>query len=190
MDPNDLEKLCLERPNAVVHEVSLWDQYISFLSTVNKLVDPKATKEIYYRAGHNIEQLKQAVFDCIEISEGETVTVQDVNKVLINNKRTYASDVIRAFLYPKRIRYRWTIYNHLVEESGQTRAFYSLRWYIRRLLDNKNKYLLNQTVEQMFERDVHEIDAFTIDHAYCVFTKYNKPSLLPAAMYCLERRTI
>lgn len=187
---DDLAQLELERPHIHVEEISLWDQYMQLFTGVSKIFDPKAVDEIYYRSGNNFEQLKKAFYDVLAVAEGEKVTMQDVNKVLISDKRTYASDVVRAFLGQKTHRYRWMLYNNLVSTLGQDYAYYSIRKFIRNLLTNKNKYLLNNDIDSRFEKDVKSIDAFTIDHAYVVFSKYNTPALLPAAMVCLERRTI
>lgn len=188
VDRNDLEVFRMERPNLRVESLSPYEQYLQLFKDISIIFDPKAVSEIYKRIGGNLDLLKKALQDVIDVSNGEKVTIDDVNKVVIGNKRTYASDVMRAFLGMNRVPYRWSIANRFTNELGRSHAYYSLRRYVYGLLDAKDKYLNNQDVPDRFKREVEAIDGFTIDHAYCTFMEYDKPQLLPAVLSILERR--
>ena len=184
----DLERLELERPHLVVEKVSPYDVFMQLIAQLPVIVDPNASSAIYHRAGPDPDNLKTALNDVMQVCDGERITLQDVNKVLLDNRRVYASDVVRAFIGPRTIRNRWYWVEKLVEELGNDIAYYAVRKYIRQLLLNKNKYMLNQEVEKRFEREVAEIDAYTIAHAYTTFCKYDNPKLFYPALLSLERR--
>ena len=188
-DIADLEQYQLEKPDLKVEKVSPYDAYLALFTDIDGIVfDPKAVSEIYKRAGPSIDKLKEGLAACIEVSDGVKVTIKDVDKVLLPNKRVYASDVVKAFLKERNVPYRWSLVDKLVTDLGQSFAYYSIRKYIYNLLVNKDKYLQNETVAERFERDIEHIDALTIAHAYITFTTYDKPELLYAALYILERR--
>lgn len=188
-DAADLEQYQLEKPSVHIEKVSSYDAYIALFTDIADIVfDPKAVSEIYKRAGPSIDKLKEALASCIEISDGVKVTLKDVDKVLLPNKRVYASDIVRAFLRARDVKYRWSLVDRLVQDLGTDFAYYSIRKYIYNLLTNKDKYLQNETVVERFQRDIESIDALTIVHAYTTFMEYNKPALLYAALYTIERR--
>lgn len=187
-DMNDINQFTLERPDVKTEKVSNYTLYQELFKDISATFDPNAVSEIYQRAGPDIDNLKTALSDVLEVSNGNHVTLNDVNKVLLPNKRVYANDVMRAFIGPKTIPYRWSLLNRLRDELGDEYAYYTLRKYIQRLLVNKNKYLINEDVAQNFERDVKDIDALTIDYAYSLFMEYNSPKLLSAIFFKLERR--
>lgn len=187
-DANDIAQFSLERPDIKTEKVSNYTLYQELFKDIDVTFDPKAVSEIYQRAGPDIDNLKTALSDVLEVCNGNAVTMADVNKVLLPNRRVFASDVIRAFIGPRSVPYRWSLLNRLREDLGDDYAYYTLRKYIFRLLSNKNKYLINEEVAQRFERDVKGIDALTIDYAYSLFMEYNSPKLLSAIFFKLERR--
>lgn len=187
-DANDINQFLLERPDVKTEKVSNYTLYQDLFKTIDCAFEPKAVSEIYQRAGPDVDNLKVALNDVISVSNGSYVTMADVNKVLLPNKRVYANEVIRAFIGSRRIPYRWSLLNRIREELGDEYAFYSMFKYVRKLLANKNKYLINEEVASQFERDVKEIDALTIDFTYATFMEYNDPKFLPAIFYKLERR--
>ena len=187
-DSKDIAQFMLERPEITTEKVSSWSLYQELFRSIDKVFEPKAVNEIYSRAGPDIDNLKQALTDVLAVSEGNTVTMKDVDKVLLANKRTYANEVIRAFIGPHKVKWRWQLLDRLREELGDSYAFYAMRKYVRALLLNKDKYLRNEEVAARFERDVKEIDALTIDYTYALFVKYDKPLFIPAIFYNLERR--
>ena len=187
-DSADISQFQLEKPQLEVTNVSAYSLYQELFKTIDVVFEPKAVPEIYNRAGPDIDNLKTALSDVIQVSNGEYVTLDDVNKVLLPNKRVYTSDVIRAFLGSTKLPYRWSTARRYIEELGQDHAYYALRKYVNNLLKYKAKYLCNEDIPQRYQKDVTEIDAFTIDFAYGVFCEYNKPALLPAVLYKLERR--
>ena len=187
-DQSDINQFLLERPDINTEKVSNYTIYQDLFKTIDCAFDPKAVSEIYQRAGPDIDNLKVALEDVIKVSNGSYVTMTDVNKVLLPNKRTYANEVIRAFIGSKNIPYRWSLLNRIREELGDEYAFYSMFKYVRKLLVNKNKYLINEEVPKQFEKDVKEIDALTVDYTYALFMQYNSPTFLPAIFFKLERR--
>ena len=189
-DGTDISQFALEKPDLQVTKVSSYALYEELFKDISVVFEPRAVSEIYNRAGPDIDNLKTALSDVIQVSNGEYVTMADVNKVLLPNKRVYTSDIVRAFIVDPRIKYRWSLANKYVEELGQDYAYYALRKYVFNLLKYKAKYLRNEDIPQRFQRDVTEIDAFTIDYAYSLFCEYSKPTLLPAVLYKLERRLL
>lgn len=187
-DSKDIAQFQLERPDITTEKVSNWTLYQELFRDIDKVFEPKAVNEIYSRAGPDIDNLKQALTEVLAVSEGNTVTVKDVDKVLLSNKRVYANEVIRAFIGPSKLQWRWQLLDWLREELGDDYAFYAMRKYVRALLLNKNKYLRNEEVADRFARDVKEIDALTIDYTYSLFVMYDKPLFIPAIFYKLERR--
>lgn len=184
----DLEVLELERPTMVIEKLSPYDAFLRMIAALPVIVDPNAASAIYNRAGPDPDALKTALNDIMQVCDEDHIMLKDVNKILLDNRRVYASDVVRAFIGPRNINHRWYWVEKLIEELGNDVAYYSVRKYIRRLLVNKNKYMLNEDVAKQFERDVKEIDSYTIAHAYTVFCEFDKPSLFFAALNRLERR--
>lgn len=187
-DTNDINQFTLERPDVKTESVSNFTLYQELFKDISITFDPKAVYEIYHRAGPDIDSLKTALSDVMEVCDGTHVTMNDVNKVLLPNKRVYANEVVRAFIGPKNIPYRWSLLNHIRDDLGDEYAYYALRKYVQNLLVNKNKYLINEDVAQNFERDVKDIDALTIDYAYSQFMVFDSPKLLSAIFFNLERR--
>lgn len=187
-DATDIAQFALECPELKTEKVSSYTLYQELFKDIAVTFDPKAVSEIYHRAGPDIDNLKTALSDVMEVSNGSYVTLDDVNKVLLPNKRVYASDVMRAFIGPRSVPYRWSLLNKLRAELGDEYAYYTLRKYVIRLLGAKNKYLINEDVAQGFDRDVKDIDALTIDYAYSLFMEFTSPKLLPAIFFKLERR--
>lgn len=187
-DQTDISQFALERPEIQTQKVSNWTLYQELFKSIDVMFEPKAVHEIYQRAGPAQDNLKQALTDVIEVSNKRVVTMDDVNKVLLPNKHVYANEVIRAFIGHKTVPWRWSLLDKLREELGDDYAFYAMRKYVRALLTNKDKYLRNEEVAKNFERDVKEIDALTIDYTYAQFTLLDKPCLIPAIFFNLERR--
>ena len=188
-DQSNIEQFLMEHPDTRVAALSPYEMYMELFRDIGDIIfDPKAVSEIYKRAGPNIEELEKALQQVIQTSDGIKVTMQDVDKVLLPNKRVYASDIARAFLHMRECPWRWQLVDRFINDLGQDFAFYSVRKYIQQLLQNKNKYLHNETVAERYARDVQTVDAFTVIHAYATFTKYNKPAMFRAVLRELEGR--
>ncbi len=170
-----------QHPELTVHKESNWDLYLKMVHGMSVIVHTDAYTYLYRSAGPSLDDLKIALDKLSSESETGEITLADVKRSFVAVKRIYASDVFQAF-YTRR-KDRWTLYKKYVDELGIRIAYYAMRKFVTRLLNEKYKYLQNQDVK---ERLVSEIDAPFICKVYALFMCYESYHLLPAIMYQID----
>lgn len=184
IEPSLLSQLMLERPSLAVKKLSVWETYQSMIAALDRIIDPKAVGEIYHRVGPNKEALREALELLCEKVQDRKIISKDVRLYISDNRRVYANQVVKAFLLKDKK--RWDIFREYEYDLGTNIAFYAMRKYVRKLLNEKNKYLRNEDTK---DRLVQEVDAFTINHAFYTFELANNPMQLIPVLHAIENRT-
>lgn len=164
MEQSQLENLMMERPSMQVEVKTAWQKYQDLIAGLDIVIDDKAVNEIYRRVGSNINSLEETLTMLSDKSGNGTITIKDVRLYVQDNSHVYASQVVRAFLTGD-VK-AWNLFSIYEKELGTEIAFYAMRKYIRKLLKDKNAYLLN---EEYKDKNVERIDAFAIMRAYKLF---------------------
>ena len=164
VEQGQLDQLMLERPSMAVKKVTTWQKYLDLIASSNLIVEPRAVSEIYRRVGPNIKGLETALEELgNKVNNGE-INIKHVRLYIQDNSRVYTSQVVRAFLTNDPRAWDYFYINEM--ELGTEIAFYATRKYLRKLLKEKNEYLLNRETK---DRAVETIDAFSIMRAYSLF---------------------
>lgn len=179
MDKTVLGQLLAERPQLVIKRKTAYEKYLDLIADMKIMIEPKAARELYRRVGASKDKLPGYLQ---ELANKGTVTLQSVKNTVADERKTYASEVVIAFL--RRDRWRWKKYDKLVSELGREYTFYAIRKFLGKLLKEKEKYLHNQDVEI---KEVDSIDAYTVCHAWAVFNMTTS-SELEVCMAVLENR--
>lgn len=181
VDVNQLEQLYLERPTLVEKERTPWDIYMEMIKAFPIPVDDKALREIYYRTGPKEENLRAALD---ELSKYPSISMKEVNRHFAPVTRVYARQVMHAFLLG-RFKQAWKLLSILEREIGNTVAFYALRKSIRKIFQEKCKYLQNEDIK---EHIVERVDGYTITLMYWLFESAKSPYQLWPILFMFERR--
>lgn len=181
LDRHVAEQIASEKPKLFIKEKTAYEKYLDLISDMKILIEPKAAKELYQRVGTDKSKIPEYLQELSNTSN-EKITVNDVRKTVNDERRLYASDVVNAFLL--KTRWRWSQYNKLVSNLGRDYAYFSMRKYISKLLEEKNDYLQNKDTTL---RVVDKIDALSINLAYVLFNT-TKASELDTCMYLLDNK--
>ena len=182
LDRHVAEQIASEKPKLFIKEKTAYEKYLDLISDMKIMIDTKAAKELYQRVGTDKSKIPEYLQELASIAT-EKITVNDVRKTVNDERRLYASDVVNAFLL--RTRWRWSQYNKLVSNLGRDYAYYSMRKYISKLLEEKNQYLHN---EDTTLRVVNKVDALSINLAYVLFNT-TRSTELDTCMYLLDNRS-
>lgn len=175
-------QVLVEHPNLAIQVKTAYEKYLDLIADLKVMIAPKAAKELYRRVGQNKDKLPEYLYSLANNASNGVITEYMVRSTVIDERRTYASEVVEAFLL--RERWRWKKYNDLIEDLGNEYAFYSMRKYISKLLKEKSNYLRN---EDTTLRNINRIDSFSINRAYVIFNTMSYKEL-PTCMYLLEHR--
>ena len=175
-------QLMAERPQLQVKEETAYEKFLHLISDMKVLIDPKAVRELYRRVGSDKSKLVDYVRQLADDSGGRPVTLSDVKAKVIDERKLYASQVVTEFLLGDR--WRWKHYSQLLLELGRDYAYYAMRKYTEKLLQEKEKYLRNEPTT-IFSID--RIDSYRISHAWVLFHTTTSKEL-DSCMYILDHR--
>lgn len=194
--------LLAENPSINREEKSKWEQYMDLVSVFPKMIEKRASSELFRRCRGSIELIRDTLDELKIVAEDvDTVTMKHVNAVIIASETVYARDVILTLMLKHNIhvdkrgeklsRYKYgnylELYQKLEEELGRSIAFLSLRKFLKYLYEEKLKYLKNEEVKEIELMRV--IDVYDITHAYMLFFMSNSLQTIPC-LYMMERRII
>ncbi|MCM1440600.1 MAG: hypothetical protein NC131_15595 [Roseburia sp.] len=182
LEQSVVQQLHTERPQVFVKTKSAYEKYMDVISDMKVLIDPKAAKELYRRVGSHKEKLPEYLIDLSGKAENGRITVSMVRDGVVDERRTYASEVLMSFLMCDYS--RWKKYNELISDLGRDYSFYALRKYSKKLLLDKNKYLRNEETEI---RGIDKVDSFKVNQAFILFNT-TTPVELDMCMRMLENR--
>lgn len=178
------ERIMQERPRLTIKQKTAYEKYLDTIGDLKVLIDPKAAKELYMRVGMSKDKLPDYLLSLSEIAKDGKITVSDVRREVADERKVYASDVINGFLLHDR--WRWKKYEELVSVLGRDYAFYAMRKYTTRLLQEKNRYLRNEETKLYI---VDRIDSPGVCLAYTIFATA-KSVELDMCMRMLENREL
>lgn len=171
-------------PQYAPRELTTKEIVEDIISKMNHVIDVSARKLVVKAVGKNPKELASVFAQLDAECEGNAITLKQAQSVVVYQKRTYASDVIRNFLLKRPE--RWKTLTELIHELGDEYAYYSLRSFVRKLLADKNAYLNN---EDYTIRLVEEVDAPFICYVYSLFAKSTNYEQLIGIMSDIDRRS-
>lgn len=183
MERSIAERIMIEKPQLAVKEKTAFEKYMDSISEMKILIRPDAAKELYRRVGTNKAKLPEYLLNLSQLSKGE-ITVADVRREVADERTLYASDVVNSFLLHER--WRWTRYEKFVKMLGRDYAYYAIRKYITKLLNEKNAYLRN---EETSIRVIDKIDSVSVCAAFTIFNT-TRPEELDICMQMLDRNEL
>lgn len=184
LDQGVVSQLMVERPKIFVKTKTAYENFMDMIADMKVLIDGKAAKELYRRVGKNKDKLPEYIMSLSEKADSGVITVSMVRSEVVDERRTYASEVLMSFLTGDRS--RWKKYNELVGELGREYSFFALRKFSKKLLEEKNKYLRNQDTEM---RGLDKVDSFKVNMAFVLFNT-TAPCELDMCMHILENREL
>ena len=184
MNQSKLERIFLKYPKLIAKKQKPWDTYMLMLSDLNHPLEHSATKYLYKALSGDIDRLKEALEKLDANCKGEVITLKEVKVDYTKvRKATYASEVVRAFFLKDRN--RWSLYESLVKDLGQSYAYYSVRKQVGNWLKDKGDYLANKETDN---RSIDSVDAPFISYVYLLFVNSVSPNDLPGLMYEWDHR--
>lgn len=183
-----LRRLLQENVQLKEEKLSNYDKYKLMIQEFPLLFENKAMSELYRRASGNLEniasllnELKMLYYDV------GIIRVSHINTVIIREDRVYARDVILSLLLSNNTKVprkghvlsqycykNWRkLYDELYKELGEEIAFYALRKSVKKLYENKIKYLKNETIIKDVEI-VKFVDVCELMFAHMYFQNGNK----------------
>lgn len=181
LEPEQLEQVYLERPHLVEKAKSNWDVYLDLLKDFPVPMDKKAARELYYRVGPKEAELRGALR---LLEDYNYISVKVINQHFAPTNRVFANQVVRAFLQ-RRFKYAWRLLASLEAELGTRVAFYAMRKNIRRVFQEKCKYMRN---EETKDRVVEVVGGYDIITLYWLFETAQNPEQLYPILLLFERR--
>lgn len=167
-----IEDIVLEHPEYQPKKKTRKEAFNEVIATVQHILDEGAKRILFQALASNPSELAEIVARLDAECKSENITVKQVQSIVNYTKRVYASDVINAFLL--RDARRWSLYSTLVKELGPEITYYACYKYVKRLLAEKEEFLLNKDVKLYI---VKKIDAPLICYTYVLFansTNYNQ----------------
>lgn len=178
-----IDTICLEFPKLQPRKVTKRETFDEVIAGLKHLVDATAQKTLYKAYLSNPTETVETL-QKLDAEERSSITLRDVQKNFILDRKVYASEVIDAFLLKETN--RWAKYQFILKEIGMEITYYAMYKYVKKLVVNKNSYLQNQDVKLY---SVKKIDAPLIAYAFLLFTNSSSYKQLPAIMYALDNRS-
>lgn len=174
LDKSQIEYLYVERPELAEKEPTRWDKYLALLADFNIPIEHKAVFELYRRTAASIPKIEQFI-ELFKSKGLQNIDVKSVRLHVPDESRVWASQVVSEFLTQHRK--RWSSFDKFVGDLGTEYAYYTLRRYIKNLLEEKYNYLQNKEVKISIVRD---IDVISIVRLYSLFmTSTSYKQLIP-----------
>lgn len=181
LDGDILSNIANEFSSLRCEEDSPWSRYMKLLEGFSPRMDKRVMREIYYRAGPEIEGLEKAL-DVLK--DYETLTLKILDMHLPPVVRIFPKTILLLFLSGD-CQKGWKQLSIMEKDISLDVCFYSMRKTIKKLLSAKADYLQNK---ETAERSVDKIDSFTVLHAYYLFLDAKNPTQLLPILNEIERR--
>lgn len=179
-----LNILFSERPSLVIEEKTVWESFQDMIAKLPCSIETRAVSLIYSNTPHNRKELKKILDQLVSaVNDSNTITVDDVKKVINVRKIYYANQVVRAFMVGDNK--RWSMFRTFEQDLGRDKAYYTLRKYLSKLISEKNKYMNNEDYK---DKNVEDIDTYSIVYAYNLFISNTSTYMLYPIMLNIERR--
>lgn len=183
LDRMVIAQLQLEQPQLAYHDKTKYEKFLDLIAGSSVGIHPDAAKELYKRMGASKERAEEYMSVLELNSNNREITVGLVKKYIPDDRRIYASQVLMEFLLHDRS--RWTHFNKLMMELGDSYTFYAMRKASLKLLEDKEKYLRNEDVKNF---RIGDIEGFRINQAYTLFYTARSFKQLLAILYTLDNR--
>jgi hypothetical protein len=194
-----------ENPSFVNKEKPKWEQYMGLIAEFPKVIDKRATSEIFKRCNGDLSKIANALQELqIYAAEYDVITISHVNAILLNHDVIYARDVVLTALLCNNTSierrgdrlsvYRngnvFKLYTKLEYEIGKEMAFYAMRKTLGKLFNDKVNYLNNKDIkDSRNERIVEIIDIYEITQAYMSFYLSNPNQNIVVLKTIIDRRS-
>lgn len=198
-----LSTLLAEFPEFREKEKSSWEVYQEFLKSYHRILKPEVVNALYNRTKGKIDAIKEALeqLDAM-FPRSVTLTLKEVDLVLVAKKEVYARDVVLALLLcnnpiiPLRghrySKYRtMNIFSKLTmleDTIGRSYAFYAMRKFLQKLDEDKQRYLKGEATKDIKDKFILEhIDTYSLLTARFIFESVDWKAARCAIHMILER---
>lgn len=195
-----LQTIYMEYPNYEKEDKTKWQQYLDVIADYPKIIEQKASKELYKRSKGNLEVIIEVLQNLLDI-DSNVVTLKHINQYLVKDNSIYGRDIIlpiylknnlkvsaRGSIYGKYKRYD-SLKNFITlsDQLGDEAAFYICRKCIFNLYDMKLKYINGERVNE--PELMSFIDIYSLAHAKLLFTFSNTNQGIVVIIDLIERNT-
>lgn len=181
--PKKVEIICLEFPKLQPVKLTNKEAFDEAVKRTKNLISKQAAKLLYQALGSNSDDLERTLQKLdLECTTGE-ITYKQVQTELHFTKITYASDVLNSFLLKES--QCWQLYNKLIHNIGMDYAYNAMYKYAKSLIEDKQKYLMNEDVKNWH---IRKIDAPLICYTYVLFVNSTCSTQLPVILYRILNR--
>lgn len=173
-----LENVVQENPKMKPTELSSKDKFMQLVAQMTHPIDDKAMWHVYKIFDRNLVEIEEALNKLDSEANSATITLKMVTTTFARTERIYTSQIIRAFIMHDR--FRWQKLDKLINELGNTYAYYSMRKQVKNLLIEKKKFLENKPYKNNM---VKTLDAVSIDKLAILFSMSNNPYELASILH-------
>lgn len=178
-----IDEISLDYPDMVPKKQTKKEAFDMVVAGLTHLLDKSAARALFEAFKQKPDETTEAILKLDKETKELTITKKDIQGAITYTKPIYASEVMNAFLHGDAN--RWVLYNKLINELGESYAYYALRKYLKNLLHNKEQYLENKDYKYFI---VQSVDSPTICYAYVLFANSTSPKQLYSIMWYLEHR--
>ncbi len=159
-----LDIVLINHPEYSTKRLSTEERLNLIIKGMRHAIDENAKRYLLKALGSNVKEMTEVLTKLDAECNAVSIGLKDVKVLVKYQKRVYASQVMNAFL--ERSVDRWSLYDKLVHDLGIDHAYNACYSYTKKLLKEKEKYLVNEEVKLFV---VSHIDAPSICFAYRLF---------------------
>lgn len=162
------QKLTRERPTLVKEEISTYDKYLQLLYTSTTIrFDPEAKSALFYRLFGALDPIAETISLINRYHQKDSMTLPELNKYVLDVRRTSAADVLRAYFTGAA--YRRESIERFTDFLGHKVAFYSLRKALYKLVNEKAAYIKGEDQGRLAE----SATVYEINYLVYLFTEHH-----------------
>lgn len=135
-----LDYISLQKPNvSVLNSKSNFEVFKELIEKYRILFDKKCIDIMYSAIGHSYSDMDEALELLSKTYPNQMITKNELNKLFVLDDTVYPRSV--CIMYIRMDRWRRSKLNKCIDYFGNDLVLYSMRKTVRKLLDDKIKYL-------------------------------------------------
>lgn len=179
-----IESVCMEHPELQPKRISRKEAFEASVAKTRNLIDKRAAKLLFQALGSNSDELDKTLQRLDSECTTGIISYSQVQSTLHYTKVVYASEVVNSFLAHEA--QCWKLYQKLVHNIGMSYAYNACYAYVKSLLQDKQKFLVNEDVKNWH---VKVFDAQLICYTYILFANSTGYNELPGIFYRVLNRS-
>ena len=178
---NKIGSLLEEYPEYAHKDLTPYEVYQNFLTTLNHSIESKAAKYAFRAANGNLDELEEALKRIDDNCNDLIITLKGVMSEFTYTKRIYTSQVLREFL--TKAKYRFNHYTVWLNELGTQYAYNSMYKTVKSYVNDKANYLKGKEVKNKF---IAKVDGIQLSVLYTLFLNSTHYSQLESILYTFD----